>query len=70
MELLYSYSLQVLELITCNYRRCDDQRCSCLENGFVCTDIRQCKDCSNNDNDLETDNEECSDSDSDSDEDY
>ena len=51
-----SFCFQVLELLSCNCKQCDDD-CLCSSHGLICTDACSCKHCKNSNE--EADEDEC-----------
>ena len=51
-----SFCFQVLELLSCNCKQCDDD-CLCSSHGLICTGACSCKHCKNSNE--EADEDEC-----------
>ena len=62
-----SFCFQVLELLSCNCKQCDDD-CLCSSHGLICTDACSCKHCKNSNEEADKDEyfDNCSESENDS----
>ena len=53
---------QLLELVSCSCKKgCSTGLCSCCRNGMPCTDVCQCVDCTNRQDEGESSADECND---------
>ena len=61
------FCFQVLELLSCNCKQCDDD-CLCSSHGLICTDACSCKHCKNSNEEADKDEyfDNCSESENDS----
>ena len=68
---LCSFCFQVLELLSCNCKQCDDD-CLCSSHGLICTDACSCKHCKNSNEEADEDEyfDNCNENDSESDAEY
>ena len=66
-----SFWFQVLELLSCNCKQCDDD-CLCSSHGLICTDACSCKHCKNSNEEADEDEyfDNCNENDSESDAEY